>query len=91
MPWVMRDMTGHFEILRPCGLMKMQEIWVNHLEIISEDVLQNGCGHARNASKNIHVTEGGMGDIGVANVGLYWLMSLLNQSVPRAKRLTPSQ
>ena len=71
--------------------MQKQGIWVNHLEIISEDVLQNGCGHARNASKNIRVTEGEMADIGVANVGLYWLMSLLNQSVPRAKRLTPSQ
>jgi len=91
MRWGLLDTTEPFEILRHYGLMMMQETWVNPLEIIFEDGLQNGCGHVHNASKSTLVIEGGMEDIGAVNVGLYWLMSFLNQSVRRAKRLNPSQ
>jgi hypothetical protein len=91
MRWGLQDTTGPFEILRLYGPMMVQETWVNPLEIISENGLQNGCGHVRNASKSILVTEGGMEDIAAVNAGLCWLMSFLNQSVRRAKRLNPSQ
>ena len=66
--------TERFETWRHCGLMLKPEIWVNRLEIICEEGLLNGCGHARSVPKNTLVRGEVWGDIGVVNAEWYWLM-----------------